>query len=104
MLTLLLVLIAASVLLVGCAGPDHGVVHEKDYRAGYSYPQSYCMLYNTSSKYGMTCAIWGVREVYIPPSWTLDIYASKDDHGWVDVDQGTFDRLRVGDYYAVKGN
>jgi hypothetical protein len=101
-LTFLLVLIAAGVLLVGCSGPDHGVVHAKDYSKAYSYPTSYCMVYRMSQSGMMTCTIYGTREVYVPASWTLDIYASKDDHGWVDVDQATYDRLKVGDYYSVK--
>lgn len=88
--------VAGAVLaLAGCStAPQSGVIHAKDYSPGYTYFVSTCVSYG---KYG--CRAYMPVPQYQPPEWRFDLYASKSDHGWLDVDQPTFDRFHVGDFY-----
>ena len=71
----------AAFCLSGCSQISSGVVHGKQYSPGY---MSTC---------GKGCII------FVPPSWELDLYQTKDDHGWRDVDQTEFDKCSVGAKY-----
>jgi len=91
-LALVPVLAVLTLALTACGAPSHGIIHDKQYNPAYYYnmciaqPKGGCIY---------------VPE-YEPASWEFDLYASKDDHGWVDVDETTYNRYGVGDYYDSK--
>jgi len=84
------VAIAGALLLglTGC-GPDHGTVHNKSHTEGYYYSTSIC-----SGKPVVCTPILN----YQAPTWSLDVYASEDEHGWVGVTESTYNSYNVGDF------
>lgn len=80
-----LMLAAATLVLAGCAsGPTTGTVHDKSYHGSYVY-------FISTGKVMMP--------EFVPAEWQLDLYASDTDHGWVEVDQTTYDAYQIGDHY-----
>lgn len=75
--------------LAGCEGPHQGIVHDKDWSPGYWWTPP-CF---SSGKNSVCVSI----PEYEPPTYRIDVYASRDDHGWVEVDAATFHRLAIGD-------
>lgn len=78
--------------LAACGAPHQGVVHDKR----YSPPSSYTVYDCYSRDKNGVCTFQVPRQQPIGPSWSLDIY-NGDDHGWVDVNEGIYDSVQVGD-------
>lgn len=76
--------------LAACGGPHQGTVHDKSYTPGHLYTTTICHLVGKTT-------ICTPQTQYMGPSWELDIY-NGDDHGWVSVNEGIYDSVRVGDY------
>lgn len=90
------VVLGMMLALTGCSGPDHGVVHDKDYTAGYYYTEQTCASYNNKGY----CSFYIYNQRYRQPSWCLDLYASEDDHGWHCVTETEYNSVKVGDTYS----
>jgi len=89
-LALVALAVAAAASLSGCYQATAGEVHNMDTSPGHYYTTLVC----PKSCVPVTS--------YMPPSWSLDIYVSKDDHGWIDVPQDVYSKCHVGDYWAEK--
>lgn len=89
------VLLAAAALagLTACA-PDHGVIHAKAYTPAHTTFTTSCSLIGKIT-------VCHPVPLYEGPEWSFDLYASKDDHGWHDVDEHDYDTHQVGDYYGT---
>lgn len=85
---------AALVLaLTGCGGPHKGTVHDKAHEPGHYTTESYCATYNKDH----VCTYHAQRQRWVSPDWELDIY-NGDDHGWVDVSEGVYKSVKIGDH------
>jgi len=85
----------AVLALAGC-GPTSGTIHDKDHREGYYYTTYHCYSYDKNG----SCTMNLPQQNYQPPTWSFDLYASEDDHGWHSVNEDTYNRYEVGDYYG----
>lgn len=83
----------AALALVGCASLDHGTVTGKKYEPAYEYVDMICASYG---KYG--CRGYLPYEEWEPQHWVVELKAGGDT-GSTDVDQRTWDRLKVGEQY-----
>lgn len=85
----------AVLALAGC-GPTSGTIHDKAHTAGYYSTYYQCYAYNKDGACTMNIPV----QQYNEPTWSFDLYASDDDHGWHGVSEETYNRYEVGDYYG----
>lgn len=86
------VILAASVL-TACSSISSGTITSKRYEPGYYYTTEVCTSYG---KYG--CQMYVPMQEYQPAEYRLNLEQAGKT-GWVDVDQSTYDRARVGSLY-----
>lgn len=90
----LALLVATSVLLIGCSDPPaSGVVTSREYHEPYSWVQMTCAAYNKG-----VCTVWVPITHHVAERWTLCLRAG-DENGCRDVDRATYDEFLVGEYY-----
>lgn len=92
------VVLIVLVSLVGCSrAPATGVVHDRRYTEAYDVYTPQCVSYRKD----MSCAISVPHYTHYDASCDLDIYASKDDHGWVEVPCTSYEKYQVGSHYGT---
>lgn len=85
----------AALVLSGCgSGLNHGVITGKNYEAAWTTTQTQCYAYSTSG----ACTVSVPVPVTFPAEYELDLKDGSQT-GAVDVDEGTWDAARVGDYW-----
>lgn len=93
------VLLVAGAVLAGCSSISSGYITKKDHREGYYYTTTYCASYDSKG----ICTMWMPRQNYVPPTWKFDIQDTGQDGktvtGWVNVNEDTYSKYNVGDYY-----
>lgn len=82
--------------LVGCSPISAGTVTRKKFTPSHVISTVICI---PSGK----VTICHPQFIPVPDEWTLSIREG-DQSGWVDVDEATFDRYEVGDYFAAGGS
>ena len=82
--------LALLLALASCAGPDSGVITEKD-----SDPASTYVYMQPAGKSYIPIT------QYRPPSWQF-LLEDGDGRGWVEVSEATWNAYAVGDYYERK--
>lgn len=81
-------------LLTGCSSaPASGTVTARHYSAPYDWTQMMCASYG---KYG--CQVYMPVQEHQDASWSITL-TNGQQTGDVDVDERTWDRIRVGDHY-----
>ncbi|HEY6074340.1 MAG TPA: hypothetical protein VIV15_13365, partial [Anaerolineales bacterium] len=85
---------ALALTLVACSAPDHGTVVEKKYHESYNWMQMVCAAYGQNG----ICTVYVPVEHHVPERWELCL-RDGDDEGCREVDQVTYHKYNVGDYY-----
>ncbi|MEG2887293.1 MAG: hypothetical protein RR853_09230 [Aurantimicrobium sp.] len=87
-------LIALVAMLASCSAIDRGTITSKSHEEARYIPVSYCTYRGGDG----VCKSYGIRYDYYPPNWRFDIRNEKET-GWAYVDEGTYDKYEVGDFY-----
>jgi hypothetical protein len=97
----LFALILCVLALTGCAhAPSSGVVHDRDYRSAYDAYTPTCVSYASNG----TCKLSIPHYTHYDAECYLDIYASKDDHGWVEIPCTSYEHYAVGSTYGTSNH
>lgn len=82
-----LLVIVAALILAGCSGPEHGRIVDKEFTPSHTLFLTQCV--NSSCH---------LVPMFIGDDWEFDL-VDGDDEGWRSVDETTFHKYNVGDYY-----
>ena len=92
----LLALAVVALAATGCSSPpSKGVVYDKNRFPPYEDILMICVAYG---RYG--CTFWTTEPIWHPAEWQLCL-RDKDKTGCRDVDEATYWRFGIGDYYQV---
>lgn len=85
----------AMLIITGCSAISTGHITDKVYTAPYDYISYQCYSYDKSG----FCTVNMPIMHHVEAQYRFDL-AQADETGWVHVNEATFNKYEIGDYYG----